>query len=195
MLQRGYQRCPETLPGDCPLHTNAQLRSTSTTAKAVSSHAMSTSCEDFIITTCQELDHSKSRYNVVPKYGFYCIVSQCMISYSGSTSWTIMSCRVMSYHIISYHIHVTMGALDQYSRWNDASLHASPCSVSFLCILKHIINAVFAVGSGSWDSNCVFSDTVIFRCRQLRTNSVNSWVWSPAECGDQTQAMDDAELI
>ena len=34
--------------------------------------------------------------------------------------------------------------------------------------------------------NWVFSDTVILRWRQLRTNSVNSWVWSPARIDVET---------
>ena len=132
-------------------------------------------------------DHSKLRYNVVPQCGFYCMVSQCMISYSDSTSWTIMSCRVLSYHIISYPCdHGCIGPI-----------FTLKCSVSFLCILKHIINAVFASGvrvlgfelrvqwhrhiSLSAASNEFCKFVSLKSCKMWRSNTSNGWCWAHLE--------------
>ena len=52
------------------------------------------------------------------------------------------------------------------------------CVLHSQCSLVSIQHVRFSA------KNWVFSDTVILRWRQLRTNSVNSWVWSPARIED-----------
>ena len=99
---------------------------------------------------------------------------------------------IVDNHVISYHIHVTMmGALDQYSCWNDASFHASPCSISLFCILRtsygvRVLGFELCVQwhrhiSLSAASNEFCKFVSLKSCEIWRSNTSKWWCWAHLE--------------